>query len=97
MASGTLHHFGFALFHLEYFRMAVSTFKLMLGDMGLMAKRYRPRTSSRFKFDVASPYFFLLGVVHADGNQTENTNTDDRGFATSLPQVLTPSPVDDLT
>ena len=97
MASGTLKHFGFALFHLEYFGMAVGAFKLMLADVGLMAKSYRPRTSSRFKLDVAPAYFFLLSIAHPDGNKAENTNTDDRSFAKSLSQVLTSFAVDDLT
>jgi len=97
MASGTLHHFGFALFHLEYFRMAVSTFKLMLGDMGLMAKRYRPRTSSRFKLDIATPYFFLLSIAHTGGNKAEETDADDRSFAKTLPQVFSSFPADDFT
>jgi hypothetical protein len=65
MASRTLEHFGFTPFHLEYFGMAVSTFKLMLGNRGLMAKRYRPRTPSRFKLDIATAYFFLLSIAHA--------------------------------
>jgi len=97
MASGALKHFGFAPFHLEYLGMAVGAFKLMLVDVGLMAKSYRPRTSSRFKSDVAPPYFFLLSIAQANGNKAEDTYADDRSFAKFLIQVLPPFPVDDLT
>jgi hypothetical protein len=95
MASGTLEHFGFALFHLEYFGMAVGAFELMLVNVGLMAKRYHPRTSSRFKLDVAPTYFFLLSIAHPNGNKAENTDAEDRSFTKSLSQVFTPFPFDD--
>ena len=96
MASGTLEHFGFAPFHLEYFRMAVGAFELMLVDMGLMAKRYRPRAPSRFKPDVAPAHFFLLSVAHANGNKAEDTEAHDRNFAKFFAQVFPSFPVDDL-
>ena len=97
MASGTLHHFSFALFHLEYFGMAVGAFELMLVDVGLMAKRYHPRASSRFKLDIAAAHFFLLSIAYANGNKAEDTDADNRSFTKSLPQVLTSLPVDDPT
>jgi len=97
MASGTLHHFGFALFHLEYFGMAFGAFELMLVDVGLMAKSYRPRTSSRFKPDVAPAYFFLLSIAPPNGNKAEDTDADDHSFTKSFLQVLTSFPVDGPT
>jgi hypothetical protein len=97
MASGTLEHFGFALFHLEYFGMAVGAFELMLVDVGLMAKRYHPGAPSRFKPDIAPSHFFLLSIAHANGNEAEDTDADDRSFAKFFPQVFPSFPGDDLT
>ena len=69
MASGTLEHFGLALFHLEYFDMAVSAFKVMLVDVGLMAKNYRPRASEGWILDVAPAYLLLLSTGYANGKK----------------------------
>ena len=57
MASGTLHHFSFALFHLEYFGMAVGALELLI-DVVLMAKGYRPGAPSLFELDIAPATFF---------------------------------------
>ncbi len=97
MASGTLHHFGFALFHLEYFGMAVGALELLLIDMVLMAKGHRPGAPSRFEPDVAPAYLFLLSIARANRNKAEDTDADDRSFAKSLPQVHPSFPVDDPT
>ena len=69
MASGTLHHFSFALFHLEYFDMAVSAFKVMLVDVGVMTKNYRPRAPEGWKLDIAPTDLLLLSTGYAYGKK----------------------------
>ena len=61
VADGTLEHRSFALFHLEYVVVAVSTFDLLLVDVDPMAKSYTTRTSVGLIYDIAAVCSRVVG------------------------------------
>jgi hypothetical protein len=64
-----LGYFVSTLFHLKNLDMAVRTFGLLLGDVGLMTKNYRTRTAFACKLDLAPAHFLLLRKAHANRNK----------------------------
>jgi hypothetical protein len=66
LGEGSLGYFVCALFHLKNLGMAVRTFGLLLGDVGLMAKVNRAQVASLgFKLDIAPAHFLLLRIGRA--------------------------------
>jgi hypothetical protein len=98
LGEGGLGHFGVALFHLKYLGMAIRTLVLLLGDVGLMAKRYRPQVASLgFELEITPADLFLLRVGHAHRYKAQDKDADDGSFEYFLAQIFASFPVDRFT
>jgi hypothetical protein len=98
LAEGGLGHFAVALFHLKYLGVAIRTFELLLGGVGLMTKSYRTQIAPlRLKLEIAPAHLFLLRIGRSHRYKAQDKNANDRSLEYSLAQIIPSFPIDRFT